>query len=425
MTTEIKNITLLTQASEFKKLQDISTQLTHEKTQFDLLSVFEDLIDENAWSRLFAYLFDSKKSHGFQQKAFFEWIKIENELQPDLDKFQRKLPKENECEIITITEWYTEKNRRLDILIKIIDKNLSVKAVIGIENKVNSGEQSEQVSDYQKSLIKSFPNIPSIIFFLTPDGRKPLTSLTSDICPCLSHSYQSIIKVCEKLDSQTTTQSHVFVKALQQHLSKLLNINSMENQIRETIYKLYKDPKYRQAIKLIAEYTPNIRTVFDSLKEQFKELPEGFNLPLKYSYEESSSYITTTECDFQIYFKDFENICEGVYTYYFLHSENPSPDIDDKIFVRIMLYIENPSKDKKTKQELRDKILKCFNIPNNNKDQIKHWWQWVNVWVSESYSIKDLGSIDTEELTKFASKTIKDTHQSLKKSLVSLSNKIN
>ena len=87
------------------------------------------------------------------------------------------MPSEEESEIITTTEWYTKNGRRLDICIEIQDnKSKKIKAVIGIENKVNSGEQMNQISDYQKSLIKRYSNVPKLIFFLTPDGRNPNTS---------------------------------------------------------------------------------------------------------------------------------------------------------------------------------------------------------------------------------------------------------
>ncbi|MBK6345595.1 MAG: PD-(D/E)XK nuclease family protein [Bacteroidales bacterium] len=50
---------------------------------------------------------------------------------------------------ICITEWKTESIRRIDILLKIIDKQGNTKAVIRIENKVDSGEQRNQIKDYR------------------------------------------------------------------------------------------------------------------------------------------------------------------------------------------------------------------------------------------------------------------------------------
>lgn len=46
-------INKLTATTEFKKLQKIGLQIHDRQRQFDLLTVYEELIDEMAWSRLF------------------------------------------------------------------------------------------------------------------------------------------------------------------------------------------------------------------------------------------------------------------------------------------------------------------------------------------------------------------------------------
>lgn len=55
--TNIELINNLTETFEFKELQSLGLKIHQEKRKFDLLTVFEELIDEMAWSRLFAYLF--------------------------------------------------------------------------------------------------------------------------------------------------------------------------------------------------------------------------------------------------------------------------------------------------------------------------------------------------------------------------------
>ena len=310
MPTKIKNLESLLQTEEFNYLQTIGIELYNEKKRFDLLSVFDELIDENAWSRLFAYLFSSKKAHSLGQSAMREWLNLGIETNKHLRDFLSQLPSEEKSEINTITEWYTEKGRRLDILIKIQDNRTGdVKAIIGIENKIDSGEQFEQISDYQKSLIKTFPNKPILIFFLTPDGRQPQTSLSHKECPCITYSYRSIIEVCEKLKHNANGQLITFLSVLEHHISKLIKYNKMEKNIRDTINELYQNPKYSQAIKLIGEYAPNIRFVFEELREHFKKTAKELDIPLKkYNYDESVPYLTSETCEFQLYFDDLENI---------------------------------------------------------------------------------------------------------------------
>lgn len=373
MTTKIKNLESLLQTDEFNYLQSIGVELYNEKKRFDLLSVFDELIDENAWSRLFAYLFSSKKKHGLKQKAMREWLTLGIETNKHLKIFLYQIPSEEKSETNTITEWYTETGRRLDILIKIQDNRTGdIKGIIGIENKVDSGEQFEQISDYQKSLVKTFPNKPILIFFLTPDGRLPYTSLGNKECPCISYSYRSIIKICEKLKLNANGQLITFLSVLEHHISKLIKYNKMERNIRDTINKLYENPKYTQAIKLIGEYAPNIRFVFEELQEYFKNTAKELDIPFKkYNYDESGSYLTSETCEFQLYFDDFENMYSVDYSpRYILHYNGANPDVGDELFVRLMLYYEYPQgKDRKSKQELRNKVLTISELPNSTGEK--------------------------------------------------------
>lgn len=424
MPTKIENLESLLQTDEFISLQSIGIELQNEKKRFDLLTVFDDLIDENAWSRLFAYLFSSKKEHGLRQSAIREWLNLGIENNKHLRDFLRQLPADEKSETNTITEWYTETGRRLDILIKIQDNRTGdIKGIIGIENKVESGEQFEQISDYQKSLIKTFPNKPILIFFLTPDGRQPNTSISIKECPCISYSYHSIIEVCKKLQFHANEQVSRFLSDLEDHISKLMKYNKMEKDIRDTIHKLYQNPKYRQAIKLIGEYAPNIRFVFEELREHFKKTLKELDIPLKiYNYDESGPYLTSETCEFQLYFDDFENMYEVDYSPRFiLHFNGTNPDIGDELFVRLMLYYEYPKgSDRKLKQELRNKILTTFELPNSAEEK-KHWWQWINIWVSEGYILKDLGNQDIEGLSNLLCKSIRQTFIPLKSTLKKLS----
>jgi len=423
MSTGIKTLNSLLLTSQFNELQKLGKELSEEKFQFDLLSLFDELIDENAWSRLFAYLFDSKKSHGLGQKALREWLHLAGDTDKHVKHFIETLPSEQESEITTITEWTTETNRRLDIRIEIQDRKTKIiKAVIGIENKVDSGEQIEQISDYQISLNKLYKKVPKLIFFLTPDGRIPLTSIDNNECPCISYSYRSIIQVCERLKPNSKGQLFTFLSVLENHITKLINHNRMEKDIRNLIHELYSDPKYNEAIRLIAQFAPSIQFVFENLHETFKSYRSS-DFPIKkYNYEESGKYITNETCEFQYYFDDFESLCEqiDIYPRYVLKSKALNPDIGDEIVVRLILYCGVlDGKDKKAKEVLRETILKTAEL-QNSKGQKKHWWYFVNTWVGESYILQDLGNKDIDGLTKLLCDSINQTYDALKISLQKL-----
>lgn len=405
-------------------MQRIGNNLDNEQKRFNLLSVFDDLINENAWSRLFAYLFNSKKEHGLKQTALRKWLQLIANSINTVEIFLKQLPSENESEIVTITEWYTETGRRLDILIKFQDQKTGItKAIIGIENKVDSDEQSEQISDYQKSLIKHFAKKPTLIFLLTPDGRQPHTSNFNKDCPCISYSYNSIIQVCDYLKPNANEQLLTFLSVLENHIRKLIKLNKMESSIRETIHKLYENPKYNNAIKLISQYAPNIRYVFEGLREHFKKSPKELDIPLKkYNDAQSGPYITKVACEFQLYFDDFDNLYGEDYSpRYILHFNGTNPNVGDELYIRLMLYYEPPKRgDRKSKQKLRNEILEIAQLPNSMSDK-KHWEIWINIWASESYILKDLGNKDIEGLSKLLCKSIRQTYIPLKAALKKLS----
>ena len=196
----------------------------------------------------------------------------------------------------------------------------------------------------------------------------------------------------------------------------------MESKIRDIIHKLYENPQYNAAIKLIGEYAPNIRFVFDKLHENFSVSLINFDIPIKKYNLESGKYITNEACEFKFYFDDFENISEqiDIYPSYILKSKVLNPDVGDEIVIRVILYCTKlEGKDKKTKEKLKGNILKIGELPNS-KGEKKHWWYFVNTWVGESYILKDLGTKDVDGLSKLLCKSINQTYAPLKKSLQKL-----
>jgi hypothetical protein len=264
--TKVELINNLTATFEFKELQSLGLKIHNEKRKFDLLTVFEELLDEMAWSRLFAYLLDSTQTHELSQKV----IRLILERNSQVINFQKLLPSENQTESICITEWKTEKGRRIDILIKVIDNLGNIKAVIGIENKVDSGEQKDQIRDYQKSLIHSFPNIPKVMFYLTLDGKFSETSDNKEECPYFTVSYSNISSVCSEIIQETSGQAQLFLTVLKNHIDKITNTKVMDKEAIQHIKNLYKNREYREAFKLINEYSPNVKNIFQEISKSEK-----------------------------------------------------------------------------------------------------------------------------------------------------------
>ncbi len=406
----------LTETTEFKKLQTIGLQIHNNQRQFDLLTVYEELIDEMAWSRLFAYLLDSTQNHGLEQSAFRKLLKLIPELVP----FSKSLPSEEDTETICVTEWKTENSRRVDILIKLTDTKGKIKAVVGIENKVDSGEQNNQIRDYQKYLNITFLNIPKVLIFLTPDGRLTQTSDENEYCPCVSVSYEVLSNACEQISSNTTGQGQVFLAVLKNHIDKLTNNKLMDKEALQIIKKLYCDNNFRQAIKLLSQYTPNTKGVFDELIKRFetsKDLPFEID-SVSYHYYPKTSL---TPHEFKIYISDLTNIGhnKGFHGIYMLHCDN-LPDIEDYFTLRLVVgFFNKKDKDSSNKQLLREKTLNAFTLPNSLGTN-KHWGPWTCVWTGGRYKLSDFGDNDVDGLNKLLLNGIKETYQEYKTGLKKL-----
>lgn len=408
----------LANTSKFKKLQDLGIKLFENQRRFDLLSVYEELIDEMVWSKLFAYLLDSTKNHGLDQIAFRNLL----EQIPQLKSFSKLLPTAENTQTISIKEWKAEKNRRIDILIKLIDKNGVPKGIVGIENKVESGEQNNQIRDYQKSIISNFPKIPKIILYLTPDGRKSKTSDESTECICYNISYNVILKICEHIIPNYNGQAKIFLEALKNHIMKLTGSQLIDDEASKLIKDLYKNDEYRQAIKLIQQYSPNTKRVFDEL---FISLKKSKKLPFKIDNIKVHYFPTTSSnpYEFKLYITELTEIGKnkGFHGIYMLSCESSNPDIDDFFILRLTVgFVNKKFKDLASRQQLRNKTTNAFSFKKNSIGDDKHWGPWTSVWTGNSYKLVDMGDRDVEGLKKLLINGIKDTYEEYKLGLKKL-----
>jgi len=415
---EIKLINELIKTSEFKELQKIGKEIRDNQMKFDLLSVFEELINEMAWSKLFAYLLDSTKNHELGQSTFRAFLK----KIPELKEFSKLFEQEKVTKIICETEWITEDSRRIDILIKLNDEKGKTKAVLGIENKVNSGEQHNQIKDYQKALNKKFHEIPRYIIYLTPDGRPAKTSDNNKDCPYIPVSYNAISEVCKELSKKTSGQGQLFLLILKNYIDKQTNKKDMDKKAHDLIKKLYADENHRQAIKLLIEYTP-VKAVFEKVKE---EILKSENLSFQkggvefYYHPKKSS----PPNQFKIGIPELTGIGKkkgfkgGIYM---LHCDNKSPNIGDKFTFRLVIRSDEEKfrSDEEKLRELGEKIHSSFKLPNSSeKNKLQGSWTYVEI--GESYTLSDLGEEDVKGLTDFLIKRINDTYEDFKTGLINL-----
>ena len=157
---------------DFEKLKELHRKWSAE---FDAIAFLELSRNERFHSRFLAWLLNPEENHG--TRAYF----LENFLWKTLEQAKalgigKAASPETDEAIWTQTsvtpEWPHEvdgKRGFLDILLE----NQEEKVLCAIENKVDTGEHSDQPGRYRKALEKNYPDFTRHYVFLSPDGMPP------------------------------------------------------------------------------------------------------------------------------------------------------------------------------------------------------------------------------------------------------------
>jgi hypothetical protein len=162
-------------------------------------------------------------------------------------------------------------------------------ALIGIENKVWSGEQPRQLCDYQAALTKEFPRIHKKVFFLTPDQRQPLTAEEKSACSIQPVSYHTIVSMCDALIPRTTNDLQLLILSLRDYVRQnILQKLTMEKKIKQIVANLYRSAETRRVIELIIEHRPTVRAILENvamfIERRFQCGAFGPNLECTHDY---------------------------------------------------------------------------------------------------------------------------------------------
>jgi PD-(D/E)XK nuclease superfamily len=146
-----RQLSALLRAPDFKRLCHLGHELAESRT-FNLFRLADKTISENAWSRLFSWLLNSSEDHRLGLSPFQQWLRVGFDNKSAVARFGR-----HAHSTLTTNESPTLGGRRLDIVVQILDQDLRLTGIIGIENKVWSGELPHQIRDYQSDLDVRYP----------------------------------------------------------------------------------------------------------------------------------------------------------------------------------------------------------------------------------------------------------------------------
>lgn len=210
-------------------------------------------------SNFLAWLLDPAESHG-QGDLFLKAIVMDllRQAPPELRPLSPVELDGVEMHGVEVRrEW-----EHVDLL--IVSKEPSF--VVAIENKIDTGEHSNQLQRYEETVGRHFAGVPALYVFLTPDGDE-----ASDE-NWVSYSYADVHRVLQRSARIGAGAIGTDVGAFLEHYLRLIGSRFMQDpKIDELCQRIYKN--HRQALELLFERcgggsAPLFQACVDTLRAQ-------------------------------------------------------------------------------------------------------------------------------------------------------------
>lgn len=366
---------------------------------FNVFQILDDAVCENSWSRILAALFTSNGGHNLGLIPLMTWLAVVGD-----NRFKTLANRAGASS--ALCEWGTMERRRLDILIKLLDKHGCLIGVVGIENKVWSGEQPNQLKDYQAALCDVFRDVPKILLFLTPDERVPLTGVDTGLCLCHPCSYKTLVSMCDKLRSSANKETRLLLSSLHDFIDQnILTDSIMKTRIGQTVRKLYQNKNHRRVLEAIFENRPTLEGVCSQIdkaaKEYFARKKPGLKCRLDQWPERAAN-----PPEIRIWPEQLEKKF-GFSITYMLRSKSHRPFIGDSFTLLITAWCNSGA------ARRRIKNLNA-NLSKRMSHSFRNWSSWEIIWEGDTYELQDLGERDARNLSRLLIKSISKTYQQLK-----------
>lgn len=167
--------------------------------------------------------------------------------------------------------------QNIDILIHDPENHL----ICAIENKIDSGEHSEQLQRYRKIVEGEFPNERVIFLFLTPEGDQPSDEAYIPI------SYALVADLVSAVRQNRESTLGPDVSTLMDHYATMLRRYIVsESEIAKLCRQIY--GRHKQALDLIFEHRPDLQW---ELTEFIKQLVDEADTPRFVWDHTSKAYI--------------------------------------------------------------------------------------------------------------------------------------
>ena len=253
----------LTERQALEELIIDNPDLERLESLLDEFNIFEAIgmvNQEIRHSTFLAFLLDPNQNHGMGD-AFLKRL-----LQKVLAGTQETaLP----VSLIDLDIWSLDESavfcerHNIDILLL----NETHKLAIIIENKIYSGEHSDQLTKYVHSVKTQYPDYRAFGIFLTPEGIPPSDERY------LSASYKQVAEVIEGFVERYASSMGVEVRSLMKHYAQMLRRHIVsDSEIEVLCQRIYR--KHKRALDLILEHRPDRQAeISEVLAAMIKDTP--------------------------------------------------------------------------------------------------------------------------------------------------------
>jgi thiamine phosphate synthase YjbQ (UPF0047 family) len=270
---------------EYALLEDFvvgNRDLEHLERLLNEFNIFEALgavRQELRHSDFLAFLLDPYQNHGLGDDFLKRFLKRVLFGAPEQEVTPVEVDVADLSNAFVRREWHN-----IDILIR----DPRARIVCTIENKVTSGEHSDQLKRYRKAVTRKFPEYSRIFVFLTPEGDAPSDEAY------LPYSYGEIAELVDAVRQARASTLGADVRTLMTHYTTMLRRHIVsDSEIAELCRKLYRE--HQQALDLIYEHRPDLQyDLFEMLKQLVEEAGPGHDLSLDHS---TKSYIRFSVAD--------------------------------------------------------------------------------------------------------------------------------
>lgn len=242
----------LLRSSEFHQLQALKPDLNI----FDALGV---KWREHSHSDLLAYLLSPEKANDLGDSFLRAFVLEAMQASPVTEGRKNLVGIDSLASFSTVGARVYREWRHIDLLIELPNMDLA----IGIENKIFAAEQKEQLERYQESLEEhSFSH--SLMVFLTPDGRRPITGKEKHDTPCVYLGWPKLADLLEDVrPASAAVHVDVFVDQVLGHIREDIMGESSESAI---VSKILGNPELARTIQKIRQHAPKLEDRMSEIK---------------------------------------------------------------------------------------------------------------------------------------------------------------